>query len=221
MPIISVDIETDTAINGLDPAVAAITEISVSEFISYNAETTDLVTTDTVFWGDEVGILKDTDNLLAELEERFAREDAANGANTSRIFLTWNGASFDIPFIKQRAEMNGVALNLRAVMDPNIKLKYKPLNGHAGGYRGQWGAWQHVDLMPHYAERARELRVGNALKKVYKAQTGKTPIEVDRANMHLLTQEERLAYAASDTRITIELGRLMDWRLWSPDRVQA
>jgi hypothetical protein len=35
---------------------------------------------------------------------------------------------------------------------------------------------------------------------------GITVIEVDRERMHLLTQAQRIAYAASDTRATRELA---------------
>ena len=82
------DIETDTTINGLDARVAAIVAVAVS-----TAEE------DFVLLGEELNILKDLEELISSL--------------SPGVLITWNGNSFDMPFIAERAARAEVPLGLR------------------------------------------------------------------------------------------------------------
>lgn len=82
------DIETDTAIDGLDPEVAAIVAVAVA------------TSTETfVLTGSERTILMSLDALLADLPPG--------------LLTTWNGTGFDLPFIATRAERWCVPIGLR------------------------------------------------------------------------------------------------------------
>jgi len=86
-PTYGLDIETDTAINGLDPDVAAIVAVALTgDHMEH------------VLDGDEVEILKQLDSLLGSLPRG--------------IIITWNGTRFDLPFIARRAQILGVPLGL-------------------------------------------------------------------------------------------------------------
>lgn len=192
-PFYGVDIETDTSQDGsptgphpkgLDPAYAAITDVAVSgEGWSK------------VFTGEEHTLLVGLAELLDELE--------------AGMLVTWNGAVFDLPFLNERLARCGLAADLRLVYDASIAVKYEPTPGYRGGYRASWGAHSHIDIAPLYKPEAEALGVKHSLKPVYRAVTGKEPIEVERSAMHLLSEEARLAYAVSDTDITWELASLL------------
>ena len=123
--IYGLDIETDTRHDGADPAVAAVRTIALS-----------CRRLDEVFTGDEATLLADLNDRLASLPPG--------------ILATWNGATFDLPFIADRARLLGVDLDLRLCLDRRLTLGRTPLPGHAGAYRGAWGHHGHVDTFRLY-----------------------------------------------------------------------
>ncbi len=115
-PVYGLDIETDTSVDGLDPAVSAVVAVAVATADG-----------DHVVLGDEATILRRTDQLLARL---------APG-----IVVTWNGAGFDLPFLDHRAALHGIALGLELWVDPSMSADPGAVRGrwhchdHLDGYR--------------------------------------------------------------------------------------
>ncbi len=196
-PVYGLDIETDTTIDGLDPGVARVVTVALS-----------CPHHDEVFSGPEVALLRDLDERLSQL---------APG-----VLATWNGATFDLPFLSDRAGRLGVPLGLRLVADPDIALRHPPLPGHRGGYRGAWHGHRHLDAYRLYRnDVGPSLRVSCSLKSIARL-VGLAPVEVDRTRIHDLSREVLHAYASSDAR----LARVLAERRWSTasravDRVPA
>ncbi|HEY4377389.1 MAG TPA: hypothetical protein VGM93_09530 [Acidimicrobiales bacterium] len=183
--VYGLDIETDTTINGLDPAVARVVTVALSgaDF-------------DDVFSGPEGDLLVELDRALASLPDG--------------VIATWNGAAFDLPFIADRARLLGVHLGLRLRLDRTMTLRRSPLPGHAGAYRGAWYNHGHLDAYRLYrADVGPTLRVSCSLKAIARL-VGLAPIEVDRTRIHDLSNEALHAYAASDAR----LARVLAQRRW-------
>ena len=209
--VYALDIETDTTIDGLDPANSRITEVVVST-----------AKEDVVFDHDsEAQLLVETDRYIKQL---------APG-----LITTWNGVFFDIPFIVDRMTylrlnkprsllgMLGVTdvyvdrlrtVGLNPIAQPGLKPKYSYLPGHDVGYGMVWKTsdnWgdlnvhQHLDISFAYKGFAEEHEMKHSLKPVAKAH-GILMIEVDREKMHLLTPEERHDYVVSDGRGTRALA---------------
>ena len=78
VPLYGLDIETDTTVDGLDPSHGGVVAVGLATPEG-----------DEVFLGDEADILTRLDRRLAEL---------APG-----VLVTWNGGSFDLPFLAARA----------------------------------------------------------------------------------------------------------------------
>jgi DNA polymerase elongation subunit (family B) len=185
--IYSLDIETDTSADGLDPRISRITEIAV--------ETAS---------GAEVFVDESERAMLSQANE-FIRELSPG------LIVTWNGAKFDIPFIVTRAsryESSGIGISSFEM--PSLPGWYRFLPGwdHACGCT--WAAagglaHQHLDICYAYRRFADLQRVKWALKPVCRA-SGIEMIEVDRTRMHELTPEERREYAISDVHGTRELA---------------
>ncbi|MCU1499705.1 MAG: polymerase family exonuclease domain, partial [Acidimicrobiales bacterium] len=95
--IYGLDIETDTRHDGLDPAVARIVTIALSG-----------TSFDDLYIGDEA-------TMLASLDARLATLDPG-------VLATWNGATFDLPFIAERARLLGVDLQLQLCLDRRLTL---------------------------------------------------------------------------------------------------
>jgi len=185
-PIYGLDIETDTSQNGLDPAVAAVVTIALVG-----------PTIEEVFSGPEEEILLRVDDRLAQLEPG--------------VLATWNGAAFDLPFIADRAEMLDLDIGLRLQLDRSITLRRAPLPGHEGAYRGAWYDHQHLDAYRVYrGDVGPSLRISCSLKSIARF-VGLAPVEVDRAQIHDLSNEALHAYAASDAR----LARVLTERRWA------
>ena len=183
--VYGLDIETDTSIDGLDPAVAPVVTIGLSND-GY----------DEVFTGPEHEILHDIDERLAELEPG--------------VIATWNGAAFDLPFLADRASLHGIPLGLRLRGDPRLQLDHDPLPGHSFAYRARWFHHGHVDAYRLYrADVGPALRVSCSLKSIARL-VGFTPVDVDRTRIHDLSHEILHAYAASDAR----LARVLTERRW-------
>ncbi len=180
------DIETDTATDGLDPAVSAVLAVAVSTPWH-----------DTVLTGPEAELLARLDHHLATLPRG--------------VVVTWNGAAFDLPFIAERAARAGVVLGLRLAEDPGLTVR-RPLPGHRAGYRATWHGHQHLDAYRLYrADVGRALRVSCSLKSIARL-VGLTPVEVDAARVHELSPDALASYVASDAR----LARQLLERRWNP-----
>ena len=93
-PVYGLDIETDTSVNGLDPAVGGIVTVALSS-----------PSADEVFDGPEIDMLAAVDARLAALPPG--------------VLATWNGAFFDLPFLADRAAHHGLALGLRLAGPPH------------------------------------------------------------------------------------------------------
>lgn len=185
-PVYGLDIETDTSIDGLDPSVAPVLTVALSN-----------AAFDEVFTGPE-------DELLDQLDCRLS-------ALRPGILATWNGAAFDLPFLAERAARHGVALGLRLRHDPSITMRHTPLPGLPGAYRAHWYRHGHIDAYRLYrGDVGPSLRVSCALKSIARL-VGLAPIEVDRSRIHELSHEALHAYAASDAR----LARVLTERRWS------
>jgi uncharacterized protein YprB with RNaseH-like and TPR domain len=184
-PVYGLDIETDTSVDGLDPARSAVLTVALSQ-----------PGVDEVFSGPEP-------ELLAELDERLARLEPG-------VLATWNGAAFDLPFLADRAAQWRLRLGLFVRHDPSIRMQHEPLPGHPGAYRACWHHHGHVDAYRLYrGDVGPALRVSCSLKSIARL-VGLVPIDVDRARVHDLSREALHAYAASDAR----LARVLTERRW-------
>ena len=123
--IYGLDIETDGRADGVDPTVAAVRAVALAG-----------PNFDEVFTGDEATLLADLDARLATLRPG--------------LLATWNGATFDLPFIADRARLLDVPLDLRLRLDRSLTAHRTPLPGHAGAYRGAWGHHAHLDTFRLY-----------------------------------------------------------------------
>lgn len=185
-PVYGLDIETDTTVDGLDPARSAVVTVALSQ-----------AGCDEVFSGTEPDLLVELDDRLAHLEPG--------------VLATWNGAAFDLPFLADRAARWGVRLGLAVRHDPTIALRHDPLPGHPGAYRAAWHRHDHVDAYRLYrADVGPALRVSCSLKSIARL-VGLAPVEVDRSRIHDLSREALHAYAASDAR----LARVLTERRWA------
>ena len=184
-PVYGLDIETDTAVDGLDPVLSPVVAVALS--------TPDA---DEVLTGSEAGIL--------------ARLDARLRALPPGVLATWNGGAFDLPFLADRAAMRGLRLGLVLTPDPFRFSADDPLAGHVHVYRATWHDHRHLDAYRAYqADVGPALRVSSSLKSIARL-VGLTPVEVDRERIHELAAAELDAYVASDARLT----RLLTLRRW-------
>jgi hypothetical protein len=175
VPLYGLDIETDTEAGGLDPSLARILAVAVSS-----------ATGDVVFQGDESSVLTRVDAHLAGLEPG--------------VVVTWNGSTFDVPFIVHRAGLIGLELGLRAIRDDRV-LHRDPLPGLDGVYRATWHDHRHLDGYRLYrSDVGRTLPVSCGLKSMSRL-VGLSPVEVDVVRLHELGASEVAAYVASDARM--------------------
>lgn len=185
------DIETDTSIDGLDPAQARIVAVALS--------TPD---GDEVIGGPEPSILAGLDHRLKAL---------APG-----VVVTWNGSGFDLPFLADRAGRHRVRLGLRLDADPSIGDRHAPLRGHEWPYRARWHGHLHLDACTLY----RSLLPPSescGLKAVARS-FGMEPVELDPTSIHMARRASLVDYVASDARLTrllaerawLSAGRVLD-----------
>jgi len=184
--IYGLDIETDTTIDGLDPTHSPITAIGLTG-----------ATWSRVFSGPERQILAELDAALSALDDG--------------VFVTWNGARFDLPFLADRAAIHGLDLGLVLIEDPHVRSSRDPLPGHLGGYIASWHGHRHLDAYAVYrADVGASLGLPCGLKPLARLM-GHLPIEVDRTRLHDLSDERLHEYVASDA----ELARAMAIRRWA------
>jgi DNA polymerase elongation subunit (family B) len=132
--VYGLDIETDTSTDGLDPSRSAVLTVALS-----------LPGADEVYIGVEWEILVDLDARLRDLEPG--------------VIATWNGATFDLPFIADRAALWGLNLGLVLRPDPATRVHGPVLRGHAGGYRAAWHHHAHVDAYRLYRHDETDLAI--------------------------------------------------------------
>ena len=185
LPLYGLDIETDTTIDGLDPAVAPIVSVAVAG-----------VDVEAVFDGDEAAMLTDLDEMLRDLEPG--------------ILVTWNGSGFDMPFLGDRAHAAGVELGLELWRDNRLRSNRPPLRGHFGLYRASWYRHLHLDAYRVYRnDVGRSLGISCGLKPL--AHFVSLPVvEVDASQIHLLSRAEVHDYVLSDA----VLARQLTERRW-------
>jgi DNA polymerase elongation subunit (family B) len=180
-PTYGLDIETDTAAGGLDPAAAAIVAVALAGDGWCR-----------VFDGPETDLLTNLDHAIAELPPG--------------VLVTWNGSRFDLPFLQDRARTCGVPLRLRLEADPRFRSHRDPLPGHDGGYAADWYGHAHLDAYQVYRrDVGASLGLPCGLKPLARM-VGLQPVEVDRENIHSLSPEELAEYVASDAILTRELA---------------
>lgn len=181
-PVYGLDIETDTATDGLDPRVGRILCVGLA------GAGGELV----VAHHDEAELLRSVDRWLAEL---------APG-----VLTTWNGAAFDLPYLATRARVLGVGLGLRLRPDPGLLRRGAPLPGHAGAYRATWYGHHHLDAYRVFrADVGPALRMSCSLKTVA-GLAGLPAVDADASRVHELPPAARHAYVASDARCTRDLA---------------
>ncbi len=184
--VYGLDIETDTSSDGLDPTVAPVLTVALSGR-----------KLDEVFVGPEPDLFSALDDRLAELEPG--------------VIATWNGSTFDLPFIADRARLLGVDLGLQLCLDHSRTMQRAPLPGHAGAYRAAWYQHTHIDTYrlyghPSASSHWTSLRViGRVLG------LGGDPGRDVGRRTELLTNEALHAHAPSDAR----LARVLAERRWS------
>jgi DNA polymerase elongation subunit (family B) len=189
-PLYGLDIETDTSSNGLDPGVAGVIAVAVS----------DEETGDTVLTGQECAVLELLDAHLADL---------APG-----VLVTWNGAAFDLPFLADRAARHGVHLGLELHWDPGAaRAGRAPLPGHIGAYVAQWYGHGHLDAYRAWRAVTADPDVSCALKAVARRE-GLPTVEVERALLHEAGLPLLRRYASSDA----SLARSLADRRWNEVR---
>ena len=178
----ALDIETDTAGEaGLDPSAGRITEIAVAA-------------------ADQEWVFNDPDEskLLGGLAAWADNPEIEPG-----VIVTWNGASFDWPFIAARAARHGVDLPWRLVEDPTAGGLWP-----SPGWTAQLGAQGHADIMRPWRRFADEHQIRCRLKAVAE-EAGVKMVHVDRERMHALSGDERREYVLSDVRGTLALAEML------------
>ena len=183
------DIETDTTTNGLDPSVAAVVAVGLSSEAGG----------DVAFTGAEAQVLADLDAYLATLPPG--------------VIVTWNGASFDLPFLADRAATHGLELGLSILWDPALRKRRDPIPGHIGAYRARWHTHDHLDAYRAYRRLTDDPELSCALKAVARRE-GFDPVAVDCEQIHTLTLDDLVSYVLSDAR----LARLLAARRWGEIR---
>jgi len=177
-PIYGLDIESDTTVDGLDPAHSSVLAVAVAT----SGGTTVLHASDT----GEAEMLWQLDALLQSL---------APG-----VSATWNGGRFDLPFLADRAAVGNVTWSLRLSADPHVGSR-DPMPGHDGGYVASWGAHRHLDGYQLYrGDVGRVLPISCGLKSIARF-VGLRPIEVDRTAIHQLSRADLDAYVGSDAEL--------------------
>ena len=118
--VYGLDIEIDRSVDARDPAVAPIIKVAIAG-----------PGFDEVFTGRERHLLRALDDRLRTLP--------------AGVIATWQGSSFHLPFLADRAARVGVGIGLRLRLDPSLPSTQQPLIGHEGAYRAAWYDHRHID----------------------------------------------------------------------------
>lgn len=185
------DIETDTTVDGLDPARSAVVAASLS---SADGQVT--------FRGPERQLLRALDRHLRWIPPG--------------VLVTWNGSGFDLPFLADRARARRVGLGLRLVAGAALPHRHPPITGHPVPYRATWHRHGHLDACCLYRTLVPE-GTSCALKPLARA-AGLPVVELDATAIHTVDQHRLDHYVASDawlarqlaSRAWAEAGRMLD-----------
>lgn len=195
--MVGFDIETDTTNGGLEPDTAAIVAVAIStrwvtppapDHIDTGRHSRECESTEQVLTGTEEAILVGVDQLLASIPAGY--------------LVTWNGASFDLPFVARRAQMLGLDLGLDIHDDPARGSSRDP---DRPGVRGSWHRLVHLDgYLLYRADVGVNLGISCGLKPLARL-VGMDPIELDQSKLHLESEEAVAAYVASDAKTAVDL----------------
>jgi hypothetical protein len=177
----ALDIETDTTIDGRDPAVAAVIAVAISEPAGPIA----------VLAGPEKMVLE---GLLATLQ-----------ALEPGLVATWNGSGFDLPFIQERCTLHGIETGW-TVTPTDLPGKYAPVGGRPARYASVLGAHRHADIAWAWQQHCADTGVSWSLKPLAHS-LGLEAIEADREHASDLSRAELFAYVASDAHVTAVLAQ--------------
>lgn len=188
--IYGLDIETDTAINGVSPKDSSVISAAVA--------TADGAVCRVFDNQNEAALLTELLECLEGLEPG--------------VVATWNGSGFDLAFLAERMRIIGIS-HQWMLWPSERPAKYPPVGGHT--VRAKLTAHTHVDIAYAYKALATEACIEWSLKPVAR-HLGHDPVEVDRAATHLLSQDELRAYVASDAVVTAALAEHLaeDLSLW-------
>lgn len=200
VPLYGLDIETDTSTGGLDPTRSAIVAVAVSG--------TEI---EVVLDGPEPLLLKDLDDLIGQLDPG--------------VIVTWNGGRFDLPFIAHRAASHGVPIGLELIEVPTVGVHRlrKPTEPEwlpQPSFLASWHRHGHLDGYRLFrSDAGQALGLSCGLKNLARL-VGLDPVEVDRSEIHLLSDQELAEYVASDARIARQLvERRLSTALRAVDRM--
>ncbi len=139
----------------------------------------------------EAAMLKKTDDKLRQLPEG--------------VLVTWYGGGFDLPFIDQRAKINGVEIGLTIEAAPDDF-------GSEVTYRGRWHHHSHLDGYRVYSSDVRRTLAFSSDSKGFPCGlkslahfVGLPVVEVDRNLIHTLDSDTRRSYVASDANLARQL----------------
>lgn len=200
--VLGIDIETDTSPltqaelsagftqRGLAPQVSSVTAVAIAhEFGScvFTAEA----------FGGELPLLEHVDAWLRECDPS--------------LLVSWNGAVFDLPFLRFRFDAWGLSsAGPRLRLDRAIRPKYAPVPPFEGGYAASWPTavdvpHAHFDVAYALQPLVQQYQVPWQLKPVARW-FGFSPVEVDRSRLHELSRDELVSYVASDAAVTRQLA---------------
>lgn len=186
------DVETDTSNGeGLNPHKAQITEI----VISTKDETV-------ILYGDEKHILQEFRKHMDSMPD-------------DTTIVGWNNRGFDNIFVSERAKSHNIKGWPGTLVDCDIDSKYAPADGYERPQEMRWrkpngNVLKDEDgsMMAHQKYKRENLNKSTAMKPFVK-EYGVQPIEVNRAEMHKLTEQERKDYVGSDGIATLFAYKLL------------
>jgi DNA polymerase elongation subunit (family B) len=178
--IYGLDIETDTAINGVSPHESSVISAAVASADASVCKVFDA--------SSEYALLEELLSCLEGLEPG--------------VVVTWNGSGFDLAFLAERMRIIGLA-HPWTLWPSSRTAKYPPVGGHT--VRAKLSSHIHADIAYAYKELAAENAIEWSLKPMAR-HLGHDPVEVDRAATHLLSASELRAYVASDAVVTAALA---------------
>lgn len=204
IPIYGFDIETDTAADQIDPNIPAGLDHRAATVTS--AAIWCLATGDGIVFGEALTVGA---NRLEKLDaERRLLNELVTYVQVmpAGIIATWNGANFDLPWVRHRLNLHQLNGGPDLVAASDRAPKYEPLPGeHRTGYRARWAAHDHVDVAFAYRQFAVDHDVRHSLKPVATAACIEV-IEEDASSTHLLGTLELATYNLSDARATAKLA---------------
>ena len=121
------------------------------------------------------------------------------------VIYSWNGASFDYPFLYDRMKLLGIN-DCAPALEPTGKLsKYNKVI-----YDVTWGDVKHVDIAPAWKSYADRWGIKHSLKAVGRHRLDYPVLEMDFDNREPvdIPMTEFVPYLESDLRVTRDLGIL-------------